>query len=469
MRIRTTKVLLCLLLLTSMSSVASAEVAVTPEQAREIAKEAYIYGNPVVDNYRIQHAYFVDKQSPEYKTSWNQIFNMARVFTSDDKAIQTANSDTPYSFVGMDLRTESLVLTLPTIEKERYFSLQFIDWYTHNFAYAGSRTTGNDGAVLLVAGPDWKGETPKGITKVMHSETQFVFLAYRTQLFNPDDLDNVKKVQAGYKVQTLSAYLGKSEPKAAPEIAWMKPLSVADQKISVEFFNVLNFVLQFCPTVPSEKDLMARFAKIGVGPGKQIDVESMAPEMNKALADGIADGWKELENLEKTDIASGKVTTGDLFGTREVLKNNYLYRFAGAVLGIYGNSKDDAIYPLYREDADGKSLDASKHNYTLRFDPDQYPPANAFWSVTMYNLPESLMVANPINRYLINSSMLPSLKKDADGGLTIYIQKNSPGKDKESNWLPAPDGPFWIPMRIYWPKPEALDGTWKAPSLKKTS
>lgn len=443
------------------------QAAISPEQAREIAKEAYIYGNPMVDNYRIQYAYFVDTQSPEYKTSWNQIFNMARVFTSDDKAIQTANSDTPYSFVGMDLRTEPLILTLPPIEKNRYFSLQFIDWYTHNFAYAGSRTTGNDGSVLLVAGPDWQGETPKGVAKMMRSETQFVFLAYRTQLFNPADIDNVKAVQAGYKVQTLSAYMGKPTPKAASKINWMPPLSAVEQKTSLEFFNILNFVLEFTPTVPSEKALMARFAKIGVGGGKRINFESLSPEMKQAFADGIVDGWKALDNLEKTDIASGKVTTADLFGTREVLKNNYLYRFAGAVLGIYGNSKDDAIYPLYREDADGQPLDASKHDYTLRFEPGQYPPVNAFWSVTMYNLPESLMVTNPINRYLINSPMLPELKKDADGGLTIYVQKDSPGKDKEANWLPAPDGPFWIPMRIYWPKIEALDGTWKAPPLNK--
>lgn len=466
MRIPMVKFFLCLLFI-SISSGGDVQAAISPEQAREIAKEAYIYGNPMVDNYRIQYAYFVDTQSPEYKTSWNQIFNMARVFTSDDKAIQTANSDTPYSFVGMDLRTEPLILTLPPIEKNRYFSLQFIDWYTHNFAYAGSRTTGNDGSVLLVAGPDWQGETPKGVAKMMRSETQFVFLAYRTQLFNPADIDNVKAVQAGYKVQTLSAYMGKPTPKAASKINWMPPLSAVEQKTSLEFFNILNFVLEFTPTVPSEKALMARFAKIGVGGGKRINFESLSPEMKQAFADGIIDGWKALDNLEKTDIASGKVTTADLFGTREVLKNNYLYRFAGAVLGIYGNSKDDAIYPLYREDADGQPLDASKHDYTLRFEPGQYPPVNAFWSVTMYNLPESLMVTNPINRYLINSPMLPELKKDADGGLTIYVQKDSPGKDKEANWLPAPDGPFWIPMRIYWPKIEALDGTWKAPPLNK--
>jgi hypothetical protein len=321
--------------------------------------------------------------------------------------------------------------------------------------------------VILVAGPNWKGATPPGVTKVVRSETEFVFLGYRTQLFGPDDVENVKKIQASYKAEPLSSFLGQPAPAEAPAIRWMKPLSVADQKTSVEFFNVLSFVLQFCPTVPSEQGLMARFAKIGVGPGKAIDVAKLPPETKRAFADGIADAWKELATLEKTDIASGKVTSGDVFGTREYLKNNYLYRFAGAVLGIYGLSKDEAIYPMYRVDGTGQPLDASKHRYTLRFEPGKLPPANAFWSVTMYDLPTSLLVANPLKRYLINSPMLPDLKRDADGGLTIYIQAASPGENRESNWLPAPNGPFWLAMRIYWPKPEALDGTWKHPPLKR--
>src|SRR5688500_1064695 len=147
---------------------------VTPAEARAIAKEAYIYGFPMVDNYRIQYSYFVDRKNPEYKAPWNQIRNIPRVFTPDDKAIQTPNSDTPYSFVGMDLRAEPMVLTVPAIEKGRYFSVQLIDAYTHNFDYIGSRATGNDGGSFLIAGPDWKGATPTGVKKVIRSETQFV-------------------------------------------------------------------------------------------------------------------------------------------------------------------------------------------------------------------------------------------------------------------------------------------------------
>src|SRR6266403_6254187 len=204
--------------------------SVTPAEVRAIAKEAYIYGFPMVDSYRIQYGYFVDRQNPEFKAPWNQIRNIPRVYTPADTAIQTPNSDTPYSFVGMDLRSEPIVLTVPTIEKERYYSVQFIEAYTFNFDYIGSRATGNEGGSYMIAGPNWKGETPKGVKKVFPSETQFVFAVYRTQLFNPGDIDNVKKVQAGYKAQTLSAFLGQPAPKAAPAIDFMKPLTPAEEK-----------------------------------------------------------------------------------------------------------------------------------------------------------------------------------------------------------------------------------------------
>lgn len=465
MRTRIARVAIAAVIVGCLGVSARAADEVSMDEVRAIAKEAYIYGNPMVDNYRIGFAYFVDAKNPEFKAPWNEIRNMARVFTPEDKAIQTPNSDTPYSMLGLDLRAEPLVLSVPPMEKERYYSLQFIDAYTFNFDYCGSRTTGNGEGHFLVAGPSWKGKTPKGITKVIRSETELIMVTYRTQLFNPSDLDNVKKIQAAYTVQPLSEYLGKRAPKPAPAIDWIQPLTPADQKTSLEFFNILNFVLQFCPTAESEKDLMKRFAEIGVGAGKHIDVANLSPEMKQAMSDGIADAWKELKDLQENGIATGKVTSGDLFGTRDYLKNNYLYRFAAAVLGIYGNSKQEATYPIYQLDDTGKSLDGAQNRYAIRFAPGQLPPVNAFWSLTMYALPESMLVANPINRYLVNSPMLPDLKLDADGGLTIYIQKDSPGADKESNWLPAPNGPFMVVLRIYWPKEEALNGTWKQPPL----
>jgi hypothetical protein len=439
---------------------------VTAAEAREIAKEAYIYGFPMVDNYRIQYAYFVDTGNPEYKAPWNQIANIPRVFTPADKAIQTPNSDTPYSFIGLDLRVEPIVLTVPTIEKDRYFSIQLIDAYTFNFDYIGSRTTGNDGGSFVIAGPGWKGETPVGVKKVFRSETEFVLAGYRTQLFNPDDLANVKKIQAGYKAEPLSAFLGQPAPPAAPVIDFVKPLKPDEQRTSLEFFNILNFVLQFCPTDPSETDLMARFAKIGIGAGKTVDASTLSPEMKTAIEQGMADAWADFGKL-KQKVDTGEVTTSEVFGTRAHLKNNYLYRMGAAVLGIYGNSAQEAIYPVYALDAAGQKLHGADQ-YTVHFAAGQLPPVNAFWSMTMYELPASLLVANPIKRYLLNSPMLPHFVKDADGGLTFYFQNESPGKDKESNWLPAPKGPFVVYMRLYWPKEAALDGTWKQPPMTKT-
>ena len=356
---------------------------------------------------------------------------------------------------------------MPVVEAGRYFSLQFIDLYTFNFAYVGSRATGNDGGRFLLAGPNWQGEKPEGIRAVIRSETEFALVLYRTQLFKPDDIDNVKKIQAGYKVQTLSSFLNNPAPPAAPRVDFLEPLTPERQRSSPEFFNLLDFVLRFCPTHPSEAETRARFASLGVGTGEPFDAAKLPPEIRRAVEEGMADAWKEFAEFKKTQLDTGKRTSADGFGTREFMKGRYIDRMASAVLGIYGNSKEEAIYPLYFVDSDGQKPDASRNNYSLRFPPDRLPPVNAFWSLTMYELPASLLVANPINRYLINSTMLPGLKRDPDGGLTLDIRSESPGKDRESNWLPAPKGPFIAVMRLYWPKEDALSGMWKAPPLQR--
>jgi hypothetical protein len=174
------------------------------------------------------------------------------------------------------------------------------------------------------------------------------------------------------------------------------------------------------------------------------------------------DGQKAIDT--KRASMAGKTDT--LFGSREYLKNDYLARATGTEMGIGANSRDEALYPILDKDSDGQPLDGSKHKYTLTFAKGQLPPVNAFWSITMYDLPSQLLVKNPINRYLINSPMLPHLKTNPDGGLTIYIQADSPGKDKEANWLPAPQGLFMVTMRYYWPKPELLNGEWQTPPVQ---
>ncbi|MDX9788911.1 MAG: DUF1254 domain-containing protein [Desulfobacterales bacterium] len=454
----------CIIALLALPQIqAHAQDKISAAEARAIAKEAYIYGYPMVDSYRIEYGYFVDKNDPEYKGPWNVIHNIPRVYTPADKAVQTPNSDTPYSFLGADLRAEPLVLTVPEFPKDRYYSIQFVDAYTFNFAYVGSRATGNGGGNFLLAGPNWKGKKPAGIKDVIQSETKINILLYRTQLFDPADLDNVKKIQSEYKVQPLSQFLGQPASAPAPAIDYIKPISQEEQKSSLEVFNILNFILQFCPTDPSEKELMERFAKVGIGAGKTFDPTKLSPEMKKAFEEGIGDAWKEFAGGVQL-LNEGKITSGDVFGTREFMKNNYLYRWL-ATIGIWGNSKQEAMYPIYFTDASGQKLNGA-NRYTLHFSKGKLPPAHAFWSLTMYQLPESLLVANPIDRYLINSPMLPDMKMDTDGGLTLYIQHESPGKDMESNWLPAPKGPFSSYLRIYWPEAAALDGTWTAPKLE---
>ncbi|MCX2932077.1 DUF1254 domain-containing protein [Mycobacterium sp. CVI_P3] len=438
----------------------------SPAEIRAIEKAAYTYGFPMVDSYRIQYSYFVDTADPEYKGTWNRVHSSARVYTPADTAVQTPNSDTPYSMLGADLRTEPLVLTVPAIEEGRYYSLQFVDGYTYNFAYVGSRTTGNSGGRYLLAGPGWTGGTPAGIDAVITSLTEFALVIYRTQLFGPDDLDNVRAIQAGYRAQPLSAFLNRAAPAAAPAPDFPTPLSAQNQKTSPTFFELLDFTLRFAPALPSEQALRARLASIGLTGDGTFDAERLDPEIREAMQSGMADAWTEFAAFKTGKIDTGQVTSGEVFGTPDQLGDNYLYRMAAAVLGIFGNSAEEAIYPGLTTDSDGHPLSGG-HDYTLRLGPGQLPPVHAFWSVTMYQMPQSLLVDNPINRYLINSPMLPDLVKDSDGGVTIRVQSRSPGPGQDANWLPAPPGPFVLIMRLYWPRPEALNGTWQPPRLTK--
>lgn len=443
-----------------------APAAVTPDQARAIAKEAYVYGFPMVDDYRIMYSYFVNKDDPEYKGGWNEIHNTARVYTPEDTAVQTPNSDTPYSMLGADLRTEPLVLTVPPIDRDRYYSLQFVDLYTYNMAYVGSRTTGNGGGRYLLAGPNWNGAKPDGIDEVIRSDTDLALVIYRTQLFNPGDLENVKKIQAGYQVAPLSVYLNQPAPTQAPPIDFIPPLTRDQERTSPQFFDVLGFTMRFAPTEPSEQALRNRFASIGIGPDGKFDPDELSPEMTAAIEGGMADAWAELDALKKNEIDTGKIGSAQFFGTAADLKGNYLYRMAGAAFGIYGNTAAEALYPNFSNDSTGAPLTGA-NSYVFRFAPGQLPPVNAFWSLTMYGLPQSLLVANPISRYLINSPMEPDLVKDPDGGYTIYVQHDPPDAAKLPNWLPAPEGPFALVLRLYWPKPDALNGSWRSPQPVK--
>jgi hypothetical protein len=438
-------------------------------ETKAIAEEGFIYGLPIVMNYAVMYEFAVDTKGSQFKAPFNQIHNMHNVATYEDTAVVTPNSDTPYSTLWLDLRAEPMVISVPAVEKTRYYSVQLIDGNAYNYGYIGTRATGSEPGDYLVAGPDWKGQTPAGIKKVFSSTTPFALTLFRTQLFNAEDMPNVQKVQAGYKVQPLSAFLKQPAPPAAPTIDF---LPATAQGIKANFFAYLAFALQFVPPSPEDQDIRARLARLGIAPGKTLEIKDFSPEQQAAVVQGMKEGDGKVGEF----MTSGMKTVngwniGSFFGDRTFYKRDWLMRAGAAKVGIYGNDAVEATYPYTRIDAKGETLDGSKHNYTLTFPAGQLPPVNAFWSLTMYDGKSQLLIKNPINRYLINSPMLPGMQESADGSLTLYIQKDSPGKALEANWLPAPDDTIYLVMRLYWPKetpPSILpagEGTWKPPAI----
>ena len=470
MRSRFAITLAAMLAFTALPGVAQEPKAV--EELKVTVEEAYLYGLPMIVGYDVIHQYFIDPKSGQFKAPINTLHNEARVYTPKDTGISTPNSDTPYSMAFLDLRAEPWVLCMPNVDKGRYYDVQLVDLYSDNYGYMGSRTTGNGDGCYMVAGPDWQGKTPDAIKKSFRSETQFTLVVYRTQLFDAADMPNVKKIQAGYIVQPLSAFTGAPTPPAAPKVDW---LPFKPEAFTTEFAETLNFLLQFCPptgTAAVEVPMRERFAKIGIGAGLKPSGAHATPQtkaaMGEAIKAALAKVGQTAENVGK-DVNGWRI--GSAAGSREFYNGNWALRAAAAKLGIYGNSQAEAVYPFTKHDANGIVADGSKHTYQITFPAGQLPPVNAFWSITMYDARTQLLIENPINRYLINSPMLPKLKKAADGSITIYVQKDSPGKDKESNWLPAPDGPMFLAMRLYWPKTEAPsvfplgNGAWKPPAL----
>ncbi len=442
-------------------------------EAKDIAEEGFIYGLPLVMNYAVMQEFAVNRSSGQFKAPFNDINNQHHVATPQDTAVITPNSDTPYSMLWLDLRAEPMVISVPAIERERYYSIQLIDGNTYNYGYIGTRATGTEPGDYLVVGPDWKGEKPTGIKQVFRSTTPFTLALIRTQLFNPGDIANVEKIQAGYKADPLSAFLKQPAPPAAPKIAFV-PATTAG--IKDNFFEYLDAALQFVPETPRDKAVRAKLAKIGIGPGKTFAFKDLSLEHKAAILIAMKQGDDKVAKW----LASGMKTIngwniGSFFGDEAFYNGDWLMRAGAAKGGIYGNDAVEATYPYTRVDAAGEPLDGSRHKYTITFAPGQLPPVNAFWSVTMYDGKSQLLVKNPIDRYLINSPMLSAMKKDADGSLTLYIQKDSPGADKEANWLPAPDDKIYLVMRLYWPKPTppsilpAGEGTWRPPGVKRVS
>jgi hypothetical protein len=452
------------------SAATTAQNASSNSDIEAIGQEAFLYGLPMVMLYGIMNEYAIDESSGQFKAPFNTIANVPRVYTPADTAVVTPNSDTPYSFLWMDLRSEPMVLCVPEIEPDRYYSVMLTSLYTFNFGYIGTRATGNGAGCYGVVGPSWTGDMPAGIDTVFTSETEFALATYRTQLFDPNDIDNVKAIQDKFEARTLSVFLGSPKPKPTPAVNWPK-IDKSTEKS--ELFDYLAFLLEFAPPIgPAavEIPLRERFASIGIRAGRSFPSTSLSAADKAALA-AVAQPAEAVigEKLETfgTPVEGWRWIVSGI-GNRAVYDGDWAQRAAVAVGGILANDPAEAVYAITRHEKDGQPLDGASVNYTLTFAEGQLPPVNAFWSVTMYDGKTQLLVKNPSNRYLINSPMLPELQKNTDGSLTLYIQKDEPTEPaQKANWLPAPNGPIYLVLRLYWPKEEALDGSWLPPGLQR--
>jgi len=427
----------------------------SPAEAQAIAKEAYIFNYPLVWYYRTMYRQAIDEKSGVGFGNWLHM----GVSSPKDQDIPSPNNDSPYSYAWLDLRAEPWVLTMPKIEEDRFYTSQWDDMWGFVIENAGSVFDGNDGVNVMFTAPDWKGKTPKGIKRVVKGDSAFLGSLTRTQLIEPKDLPNVEKIQKNYKLQPLSAFLGEKAPKAAPEIEWLP----WEEKLETteKFWTYANFLLQFTTPNTEDADIQARAAKIGIVPGKTWDAASFSPEIRTAIASGLKDAIKELKD--------GTTTFEDpslFFRTRKDMDGDYYSRAMGALVGAFGNWNSISVYFAVPKDDKGELTDGSKQSYEVTFSKEEIPPVSYFWSWTMYSLPNRYLVDNPIDRYSIGNAT-PGLKTAEDGSITIHFSAKSPGKDKESNWLPAPDGPFWLVLRTYGPDKAILDKTWKVPPVKQ--
>ena len=430
----------------------------TAAEAKAIAGEAWAWGLAPVILYETMYSQALDASSPSYVGGFNVFRHYDRLFTSDDRDIRTPNNDTPYSWAWLDLRAEPIVFSVPAVA-DRYYVNQWVDLYTHNFAYSGTRATGKGAGTYLFVAPGWQGEVPAGIDKLFRAETDIVMTLTRTGVDGADDIPAMKAVQAGYRLAPLSAFSGTPAPAAAPVLDW--PVWDKAKAEGLGFIAYLNALLRCMPVVASEREMLARFARIGIGAGLPFDESKLAPDIRKAMEEGIAEARAGFEAKAQTETDSMR-----FFGSRAELGADYIYnRNVGAALGVLGNTKEEAIYLAQQTEPDGSMLDGTKH-WRLRFEPGKLPPVDLFWSLTMYELPDRNLVPNPIGRYSIGDRT-PGLKADADGGLSIWLQHESPGPERESNWLPTPAGPFYFIARLYGPRADALEKRWVLPPLEK--
>ena len=436
----------------------------TPAEAKSLARDAYLFGMPLV---------FIEKQSDyqthatkveKTKAPVNQFLHYRAFVNASDRSVVGFNVDNLYSFANLDLSKEPIILSIPDMGK-RFWLMQLIDAWNGVPAAPGSRTRGGKGGNFAITGPGWKGQLPAGVEE-LKSPTDMVIIGGRTYCGGPADYDAVHKLQDQYKLTPLSQW-GRNymAPSNVPLKEGVTDTVLVNKQFMAlpaeQFYKNLNRLMVTNPPYAADSSMVKSVEKIGIKPGGDFSLSSFTPEVAKAIEEGYVEGYKTMmeEATHLGKIENGWSLTYDMgkYGTR------YPYRAAWTFFGVGGNILEDAFYPLAQTDADKNPLNGN-NKYTLTFVKGQLPPAEAFWSLTMYDF-DAYLVPNKLNRYALGDRS--KMKFEKDSSLVIYMQKTSPGKDKESNWLPSPAGNFKVALRLYVPKKQVIDGTWLPPAIQK--
>ena len=458
----------------ALTSVARAEFAHWLEGLGEgledfwIASEAYIYGYPLVTMEMTRRVITNVAEPKGTRAPMGQLIKLREYPDASFRDVTAPNADTLYTMSFFDVGKEPWVLSLPDM-KGRYFLMPMLDGWTNVFQVPGTRTTGTGAQTYVITGPGWSGTLPEGV-KQYKSPTSLVWLLGRIYCTGtPEDYKAVHALQDEVKLVPLSSYGKPYTPppgKVDPSIDMKTPVRDQVNKLdAVEYFTLLAELMKTNPPATADAPALARFAKIGLVPGQDFDKSKFNADFVKRIPqvgfDRIMIQFK-INPAVKNINGWGFTTKTGIYGT------DYLIRAFVTAIGLGANRPQDAVYPTSLKDANGSAYDGA-HKYVIRFEKGETPPVEGFWSITMYN-EQYFFVANPINRYAISPRQ--NLKANADGSIDIYVQKNSPGADKESNWLPAPDGKFYLMLRMYWPNendPSILNGTWTIPPVAKVS
>jgi hypothetical protein len=439
---------------------------VAEAEAAAIATEAYVYGYPLV-TMEYTRRVMTNVAKPEgTHAPMGQLVRMRAYPTAKFRDVTAPNADTLYSTTWLDLSKEPYVLSLPDMG-DRYFLMPMLDGWTNVFQVPGTRTTGNRAQTYAITGPGWRGELPTGV-KELKAPTNMVWIIGRTYCTGtPEDYRACHATMDKYDLRPLSAYgkpytppAGKVDPVIDTKTAVREQVNKLD---AAAYFTLLAALMKDNVPRGADAPIVARMARIGLVPGKAFDPAKLGSAAARAIAAVPKLGF---EKIMAHFRAAGTAESGWVFSTKTGLYGtDYLQRAFITAVGLGANRPQDAVYPTSEADSTGAKYSGA-NKYVMHFEKGQTPPANAFWSITMYDA-GYFFVDNPLNKYTV--SPRNNLKYNPDGSLDIYIQNESPGKDKEANWLPAPKGEFVLMLRMYWPKekdPSILDGSWKVPPVR---